>query len=378
MSDFTITPGTVEAIQTIPVSSTAPTTNQVLEYNGTEYVPTNLPTSLPPSGSAGGDLGGTYPNPTVVSVADVTTGVLPTANQAAQTMGGDVSGTTNAATVVALQGNAVESGSLGSADDGYVLTWHNASSEWQPQPVIGLRKNYFTSNGTWVAPAGVTTVILMGAGGGGGGGPAYLYGGAVGGGGGSGSIQVTGYASVTPGNSYTITIGTGGAGGIPDGLGGNGGSTSFGTSFYANGASGGITGETAFAGQTSSNICSGSTLNYSPYINQQAGTGGPLIASSSGGTNGSPGVNNFSGNGAYTGGAGGTAVANTSGGGGGGAGPQGNGSAGANGVSTGTGPNASNAGANTGAGGGGGGGTAGGGSGGNGGNGGSGYLYIIY
>jgi hypothetical protein len=68
----------------------------------------------------------------------------------------------------------------------------------------------FTSSGTWVCPALVTSVTVQAWGGGGaGGGPNTDN---TGGGGGAGGQFVTSTVSVTPGNTYTVTVGAGGTG----------------------------------------------------------------------------------------------------------------------------------------------------------------------
>lgn len=67
----------------------------------------------------------------------------------------------------------------------------------------------FTASGSWVAPAGVTSVTIEAWGGGGGGGGASTD---SGGGGGGGAYSKKNTFAVTPGNSYTVTVGAGGAG----------------------------------------------------------------------------------------------------------------------------------------------------------------------
>ena len=57
----------VKGIQGIPVSATAPTSNQVLEYNGTQYVPVTLSAGF----AAGGDLSGSSTSQTVKGIQTV-------------------------------------------------------------------------------------------------------------------------------------------------------------------------------------------------------------------------------------------------------------------------------------------------------------------
>jgi hypothetical protein len=66
----------------------------------------------------------------------------------------------------------------------------------------------FTGTGEWVCPTGVTQVEYLIVGGGGGSGSQY------GGGGGAGGFRTGTGLSVTAGDTYTVTVGAGGAGGL--------------------------------------------------------------------------------------------------------------------------------------------------------------------
>ena len=107
----------------------------------------------------------------------------------------------------------------------------------------------FTASGTYVVPAGITSVIVecWGAGGGGGSSNTMSKSRGRGGGGGGGAYSSTTIV-VTPGNSYNIVVGTGGTGGVAGNGSAGGASTFDATSVVANGGKPGNKGSNGSAG----------------------------------------------------------------------------------------------------------------------------------
>jgi len=113
-------------------------------------------------------------------------------------------------------------------------------------------KKFYTTPGTYTftVPPGVTTVyVTMCGGGGGGGGGSINYSGGHGGGAGTYFKKPV---TVTPGATYTITVGAGGAGGVysSERLGRAGGTSSFGNLLSATGGGGGGGATRDYSGST--------------------------------------------------------------------------------------------------------------------------------
>jgi hypothetical protein len=145
----------------------------------------------------------------------------------------------------------------------------------------------FTAAGTytWIAPCGVTSVQVECWGGGGGGGGSSNAAGDAGGGGAGGSYAVTTSVPVVPGNTYTVTIGSGGTAGTNTGTtGGTGGTTSFNiTSVVATGGQGG-TGSTSSA--TPGIGGTGTTTGNAGGVFYAGGNGGTGVSATDGGGGG--------------------------------------------------------------------------------------------
>jgi len=114
----------------------------------------------------------------------------------------------------------------------------------------------FNASGNYTVPAGKTSMAIVGIGAGGGGGT----GGAeetdisAGGGGGSGGVVILREITVTPGNIYSITIGSQGNGGSGNTGGNTGGNTTFGNILTLNGASGGAASSGGRLGGSGGNV----------------------------------------------------------------------------------------------------------------------------
>lgn len=186
---------------------------------------------------------------------------------------------------------------------GSIKLMSNGSNGWN---IVGgtsrLTKQTFSASTTFTAQAGVTDYIVYGragaaggAGGGGGGAGSTTTAGGGGAGGGSGVSAITSSLpfTLTPGTTYTITIGAGGSGGsagtgaaaaagggtgVAGGASGNGGNTSFDTLMTWWGTSG-LTAGGGGAGGTGTS----GALNPTSYV-----SGGTYSTYGNGGTGGAP------------------------------------------------------------------------------------------
>lgn len=199
-----------------------------------------------------------------------------------------------------------------------VITNASGSSRTLNDTTSPVTEQIFTSSGTWTAPPGVTSVTVECWGGGGGGGSYSV--GMGGNGGGGGAYSKANSVSVTPGVTYTVTVGNGGAGGdtaLGSTIGSDGGDSWFSTTGTVL-AKGG-TGANYGAGVNGTGGASASSVGDAKF---SGGNGGTTPNATGAGGGSSAGSSTNGNNGAAAGGSGGVGGAAPSGGGAGGNGAQ--------------------------------------------------------
>lgn len=138
---------------------------------------------------------------------------------------------------------------------GTTITFNDGTTQTTAASAVTLvDTTLFTSSSTWTCPAGVTKIRLSVVGGGGGAGRNYGRSGGFGG-------YADGVISVTPGTTYTVTVGAGGAGSTAGGS--AGGESWFGVNSSSKlmSATGGAGGPNSAAYATNGNGTGGTLKN---------------------------------------------------------------------------------------------------------------------
>lgn len=207
---------------------------------------------------------------TIPNLGTVTTSVLTSTDINGGTIDGvqigntvAVTGTFNAVYLAetTTKGTAANEGVLYTKDVSSVThLFYRPNSNGTEEQISGVSSSQlFTGNGTFTAPSGVTRVIVTLCGGGGGGGGANTL--FAGGGGGAAQCIIAHAMVVSPGVGYTVTVGSGGAGG--------------------NAADGSAGGNSTFVGTTSPSNYTLTVLggDFGEFDNDTAAPGGSATAS---------------------------------------------------------------------------------------------------
>ena len=215
------------------------------------------------------------------------------ADQTSSTVGKGGNGAPNTGGGGGGQADAVGSENSGHGGSGVVVLRYRV-----PQVAV------FQDSGAWTCPSGVTSVQALIVAGGGGGAD-------NGGGGGAGGLVYNANYPVTPGQTYSVVVGQGGAGGTGNANGRNGQNSSF-TNLIAVGGGGGGSGagNQAFAGGSGGGSQGGYTGASGVYGQGNSGGDGSALAApyAAGGGGGAGAAGGAGNNGTSTGGNGGAGL----------------------------------------------------------------------